>query len=124
VRYRNRTSRPELFAAPIDPTISIGADATIAEFELLLFRLIEAVGFESDSPPLIEYLVDLACPPCALQIVNNHVGIVAQEALSALGLSVPRHIFPPPSCSATVPVAAKYALFRKNALFDQDLQTK
>lgn len=61
---------------------SIGVDAAVAGTKALLFRLFQFVGLETNPPALIDDLIDLAGALRALQIVNDHVPLVAEISLT------------------------------------------
>jgi hypothetical protein len=72
---------------------SVRVDTAMAGTEALLFGLFELVGLEAHSPALVKYLVDLASAPGALEVMNDHVVLVAQETLSSFGLRWSCHSF-------------------------------
>lgn len=58
----------------------------------LRFGLLELVRLEADAAPLIEYLVDLARSPSALEIVDDHGILISQEALFPLCMGRSSHV--------------------------------
>jgi hypothetical protein len=72
---------------------SVRADTSMTGTVTFLFGLRELIRLELYSATLIEYLVDLAGSPGALEVMDNHVSIVSQESLPAFCLCWACHSF-------------------------------
>ncbi len=71
--------------------------------EVLRLRLFQLIRIEAHSATFIEYLIDLTSASGPLQVVNDHVSLVSQEALSSLGLRWSCHSFSQIGATTVVP---------------------
>jgi hypothetical protein len=82
---------------------SVRVDTSMTRTEALRFGLFQLIGIEAHSAAFIEYLVDLASAPGTLEVMYDHVSLIAQETLSAFCLRWSCHSFSQLGVTTVVP---------------------